>query len=98
MLALADPPTAIFAASDDMALGAINAARERGLRVPEELAIVGFDDIPLTEELTPNLSTIRIPLARMGARVAELLMAPDELAGNGAIDLFPVELVRRASS
>ena len=98
LLSLEYRPTAIFAASDDMALGAINAARERGLRVPDELAIVGFDDIPLTEELTPNLSTIRIPLARMGARVAELLMAPDELLGNGAIDLFPVELVRRSSS
>lgn len=98
LLALDEPPSAIFAASDDLALGAINAARERGMRVPEDLAVVGFDDVPLTEELIPNVSTVRIPLAQMGVRVAELLMAPEEPGACGTIDLFPVELMRRASS
>jgi LacI family transcriptional regulator len=93
------PPTAIFAASDDMAIGAVNAARERGVSVPDGLAIVGFDDIPLTEEITPLISTVRIPLAAMGRRVAELLVDPDLLEEQGGVtEVFPVELIQRSSS
>ena len=62
LLALRDTPTAIFAASDDMAFGALHAARDRGLRVSEDLAVVGFDDIPLAKQLTPLLTTIRAPM------------------------------------
>lgn len=93
------PPTAIFAASDDMAIGAINAARERGARVPGDIAIVGFDDIPLSEEITPLVTTVRIPLAEMGRRVADLLVAPDLLEAQGGVtEVFPVELIQRSSS
>jgi LacI family transcriptional regulator len=99
LLDMADPPTAIFAASDDMAIGAINAARERGIHVPNDLAVVGFDDIPLSEEINPLVSTVRIPLAAMGRRVAELLVDPDRLAAQrGTTEVFPVELIQRASS
>lgn len=100
LLNLPDPPTAIFAASDDMAIGAVNAARNRGLDVPGDLAVVGFDDIPLAAETVPTISTIRIPLAAMGARAAELLLDPDGGAGSedDLIELFPTELVRRMSS
>jgi LacI family transcriptional regulator len=98
-LDLETPPTAIFAASDDMAIGAINAARERGLRVPEDIAIVGFDDIPLSQEINPLVSTVRIPLAEMGQRVAQLLVDPDALAAQGGVtEVFPVELIQRSSS
>jgi LacI family transcriptional regulator len=99
LLDMPDPPTAIFAASDDMAIGAINAARERGIHVPNDLAVVGFDDIPLSEEINPLVSTVRIPLAAMGRRVAELLVDPDRLAAQrGTTEVFPVELIQRASS
>lgn len=98
-LGMPEPPTAIFAASDDMAIGAINAARERGVRVPDDLAVVGFDDIPLSQEINPLVSTVRIPLAEMGRRVAELLVDPEALeAQGGETEIFPVELIQRSSS
>lgn len=71
---LADPPTAIFAANDAMALGAIDAARAHGLRVPEDISVVGFDDIPLASHVHPKLTTLRQPLSAIGdAAVQELL-------------------------
>jgi len=71
---LAEPPTAIFAANDAMALGAIDAARAHGLRVPEDISVVGFDDIPMASHVHPKLTTLRQPLAAIGdAAVQELL-------------------------
>jgi len=67
-----DRPTAIFAGSDMQALGVMEAARERGIRVPEELSIVGYDDIPLARWLTPRLTTVHQPLRRMGEEAARL--------------------------
>jgi len=100
LLDLPDPPSALFAASDDMAIGAVNAARNRGLRIPGDLAVVGFDDIPLADEIVPTISTVRIPLAAMGARAAELLVNPDaQPVGQPAnVETFPTELIRRMSS
>jgi LacI family transcriptional regulator len=98
LLDLPDPPTAIFAASDDMAFGALHAARDRGLRVPDDLAVVGFDDIPLADELTPLLTTIRAPLDDMGIRAAQLLTegaSPDRVPQT---EIRPVVLVQRAST
>jgi LacI family transcriptional regulator len=66
LLSLADPPTAIFAFNDNMAVGAIRVARARGLRVPEELSVVGFDDVELATVVAPALTTIRQPLAELG--------------------------------
>ncbi|GAA4385136.1 substrate-binding domain-containing protein [Agromyces bauzanensis] len=63
-----DRPTAIFAGSDLQALGAIEAARELGLRVPEDVSIVGYDDIPLAQWMTPRLTTVRRASRRRGAR------------------------------
>lgn len=98
LLDLDDPPTAIFAASDDMAIGAIHAARDRGLCLPADLAVVGFDDIPLAEELTPLLTTVRVPLVRMGERAAQLLAAKDRAVAGSEVEVLPVELIRRKSS
>lgn len=98
LLDLDHPPTAIFAASDDMAIGAIHAARDRGLRLPDDLAVVGFDDIPLAEELTPLLTTVRAPLVSMGERAARLLAAKDSLRDSSEVEVLPVELIRRKSS
>jgi LacI family transcriptional regulator len=98
LLSRSDPPTAIFAASDDMAFGALHAARDRGLRVPDDLAVIGFDDIPLAEELTPFLTTIRAPLDAMGVRAARLLALPPEDGRAALVEICPVELVRRDSA
>ncbi len=74
LLALSDPPTAIFASNDLMAFGAMEAAREQGLRLPEDLSIVGFDDIPQATHVHPQLTTVRQPLEEMGYHAALLLL------------------------
>ena len=66
LLGLPDLPTAVFAASDEMAMGVYEAARQRGLRVPEDLSVVGFDDLPQARWTSPPLTTVRQPLSEMG--------------------------------
>ena len=73
LLDLADPPTAIFAGSDQMALGVYEAARQRGLLIPRDLSVVGFDDLPVARWLSPPLTTVRQPLTDMGRVAAEML-------------------------
>jgi LacI family transcriptional regulator, galactose operon repressor len=68
-------PTAIFAGSDYMAYGAISAAEQRGLRVPEDIAVVGFDDNPSSAHMEPALTTVRQPFYEMGRRASEILLA-----------------------
>lgn len=74
LLALPDPPTAIFAGSDEQAMGAYQAARLAGLRIPEDLSVVGFDDLPTCEWLSPPLTTVRQPLEEMGRVAARTLL------------------------
>ena len=74
LLDLPDPPTAIFAFNDNLAIGAIQAARQRGLRVPEDLSVVGFDDVEHATIVTPTLTTVRQPLAEMGRTAVSLLV------------------------
>lgn len=78
MLAAPEPPTAIFAGSDLQALGVLDAARAHGLRVPEDLSIVGYDDIPLAKWVTPRLTTVHQPLRRMGEEAARLAIRLSE--------------------
>jgi DNA-binding LacI/PurR family transcriptional regulator len=66
LLALREPPTAVFAFNDEMAVGTLQAARECGLRVPEDLSIVGFDDAAFASYTTPALTTVRQPLRELG--------------------------------
>jgi LacI family transcriptional regulator len=73
LLDLAEPPTAIFAGSDQQALGVYEAARQRGLRIPQDLSVVGFDDLPTARWVSPPLTTVRQPLADMGRVAAEML-------------------------
>ncbi len=68
-------PTAIFAGSDYMAYGAISAAEQRGLRVPDDVAVVGFDDNPSSAHMEPALTTVRQPFHEMGRRACEILLA-----------------------
>jgi LacI family transcriptional regulator len=69
-----DPPTAIFASSDQMALGVYEAARLRGLRVPDDLSVIGFDDLPEARWSAPPLTTVRQPLADMGGLAARTVL------------------------
>lgn len=73
LLDLSEPPTAIFAGSDQQAFGLYEAARQRGLRVPQDLSVVGFDDLPVTRWVSPPLTTVRQPLAEMGGAAAQML-------------------------
>jgi LacI family transcriptional regulator len=99
LLALPYPPTAIFAANDTLAQAAIDAARQRGISVPNQLSIVGFDDIPLASHLTPPLTTVRQPLLEIGAEASRLLI--NLLQGKDVpaqTCLFQPELVVRGST
>lgn len=74
MLALPSPPTAIFAANDDMAAGVIWAASEAGLAVPRDLSVCGFDDTPMSRQIWPSLTTIHQPCREMGRIAANQLL------------------------
>ncbi len=74
LLALAEPPTAVFVASDMVAIGALRALREQGRRVPEDMAVVGFDDIATSRYLIPALTTVHVPAFGLGWSAAELLI------------------------
>ncbi len=75
LLALAQRPTAIFAANDSMAIGALSALHESGLRVPQDIAVAGFDDIPLARYMNPPLSTVHVDISLLGERAATLLLS-----------------------
>jgi LacI family xylobiose transport system transcriptional regulator len=101
--AASDRPTAIFAGSDMQALGVLEAARERSIRVPEELSVVGYDDIPLARWLTPKLTTVHQPLRRMGEEAASLaIRLADDPIGPGAptprMDLATSLVVRESTA
>jgi LacI family transcriptional regulator len=89
LLELAHPPTAIFAFNDPLAIGAMQAARARNLRVPQDLSIVGFDDTAEAELVTPALTTVRQPLAEMGRMAVSLLT---RLLENRPFEALHVEL------
>ena len=74
LLALPEPPTAIFASNDVMAMGAMDAVRNRGLRIPEDISIIGFDDIPQASLIHPALTTINQPLEKMGRVATQMLL------------------------
>lgn len=74
LLALGDPPTAIFAANDDMAAGVLMAAHRRGLGVPDDLSVSGFDDAETASAMWPKLTTIRQPIAEMAATAASRII------------------------
>jgi LacI family repressor for deo operon, udp, cdd, tsx, nupC, and nupG len=99
LLALSSRPTAIFASNDEMAIGAIRAARDGGLRIPADLSIMGFDDIRFAAYVDPPLSTIRQPGQEIGRRAMEMLVRI--MAGKPLEErriLLPTELVVRGST
>jgi LacI family transcriptional regulator len=99
LMRLGDPPTAIFAANDDMAAGVIRAAALLGVAVPGRLSVAGCDDISLARQLCPTLTTIRQPLSRMAERAALVLIgnAHEELPLQGA-EVVPATIEIREST
>jgi LacI family transcriptional regulator len=96
---LPDPPTAIFAASDVIAIGVISMVHELGLEIPHDVAVVGFDDVPMSRFMTPPLTTARLPANELGRRAGEMLL--DCIRGNDLDTrqlLLDTELVVRMSS
>lgn len=89
--------TAVFAAADLTAAAVLGAVRATGRRIPDDISLVGFDDIPLAEFLDPPLTTIRVPAEQVGLAIGEALL--DRLSGNleARRTILPVELVTRAS-
>ena len=98
LLALKEPPTAVFAASDMMAVGAIKAMEDAGLRCPDDVAVVGVDDIQLAELVSPALTTVRQDKRALGVAAARsLVQLIDDAVAAPHVSVLPVELVVRQS-
>ena len=78
LLRTGEPPSAVLCANDLIALGVLRAARELGLKIPADLSIVGFNDVPRSDLLDPPLTTVHVPQHEMGVRAANLLIAAIE--------------------
>jgi DNA-binding LacI/PurR family transcriptional regulator len=92
-------PTAVLAGNDILAVGALSTIRRRGLRIPADVAIIGFDDFEFTRYVDPTLTTVRLPAYEMGRRAAELLI--NHLTGKPAAErqiVLPTELIVRQSA
>ena len=101
LLDLGEPPTAIFAGSDLQALGVYEAARPRGVRIPEDLSVVGYDDLRIARWVGPPLTTIRQPLTEMAETAARMLirMSEDpEAPVNQRFDLATSLVVRESTA
>ncbi len=99
LLDLSEPPTAVFAVNDLAAQGALHALADAGLRVPEDVSVVGFNDMFHATYITPRLTTMQVPARAMGARAVERLLAMilDDVWPESPL-LLPVTLVERESS
>jgi LacI family transcriptional regulator len=99
-IAAAEPrPDAVFACNDMMAIGCLFALKDAGLQVPQDIALAGFDDIPIARYLTPPLSTVRVRIAELGAQALERLVEEiaDRAVSDARIQTFRTELVIRSS-
>ena len=92
-------PTAVVAGNDQIAVGAIDALRERGLRCPEDVSVVGFNDMPFVDKLSPPLTTVRVPHTDVGAEAARILLRwMVQRVASSSTTTLPVELVVRGST
>jgi len=100
LLALPVPPTAVFAANDTIAIGAMEAAEEMGCRVPEDIAIIGFDDIPEAQWVRPKLTTVAQYPAEMGQKLAQALFERIDAENDSPGQVFevPCRFIERESA
>ncbi len=96
LLDLPIPPTAVFALNDDMALGVMQAARQRGLQLPDDLSIIGFDDLPTAAHVWPNLTSVHLPIRQMGALASAKLLAALKRVSVDEEEVLPVLIVRQS--
>jgi LacI family transcriptional regulator len=97
LLQMEPRPTAIFAGNDEMATGVLQAARQLGIPVPEQLSVVGFDDFQIAERVWPTLTTVRAPTREIGRLAAARLMGRDDERGQPNKDRIPALVVRASS-
>lgn len=97
LLDLPDPPSAIFAANDDMATGVFSVVQARGLRIPRDISICGFDDMPVSRQVFPPLTTIHQPAREMGHVATAELIKSIRRPGSGAMVRMPYSLCLRGS-
>jgi LacI family transcriptional regulator len=88
--------TAIFALNDPMAIGALAALRERQIAVPDDISVAGFDNIAMTQDVTPPLSTVHVPMVEIGVRAMELVLQPQ--TSELRVDYCPTTVILRAST
>jgi LacI family transcriptional regulator len=98
LLAVPDPPTAVFAVTDMVALGLAGAARQLGMRIPDDLAIVGYNDIPLASRVSPGLTTMHVPIHEFGSVAVRLLLEQLESESVGRRVRFTPDLIVRDST
>lgn len=96
-LDLAEPPTAIFASSDYLAIGAVTALRDRAIAIPTQMSLIGFDDMPLGALLTPPLTAIRQPVEALGRQGFQVLLSLLNGEATPMLTRLPVDLIRRQS-
>ncbi|MCM3619000.1 LacI family transcriptional regulator [Sutcliffiella horikoshii] len=98
LLSLEDPPTAVYAAGDNMAIGAMKAIREQGLSVPEDISVIGFDDIEIAKHIAPPLTTVKQDMDQIGSNAADLLLEQiNEKKKISKAITIPVQLMIRES-
>ena len=98
LLSMTEMPTAVIGLNDSLAFGALLEAQRQGLKVPSDLSIVGFDDLDFAAELTPSLTTVRIPAAEIGVATAEYLLAQIENKSVSRTVQIPANLIVRDST
>jgi LacI family transcriptional regulator len=99
LLARPDRPTAIFAGNDEMASGVYGAAHELGIRIPDDLSLVGFDDAPIATRMWPAMTSVRLPVREMGKAAAEkLFVTPKEAATAPAAEFTPALIERQSTA
>jgi LacI family transcriptional regulator len=98
MLANKRPPTAVFCANDIQAIGALYECRDAGMDIPRDMSIVGFDDIPISSYMSPQLTTIRVPADEMGSRAARAIISAIETGHDVAPCELPTDLIVRSTT
>jgi LacI family transcriptional regulator len=99
LLGREDRPTAIFAGNDEMASGVYGAAHELGIRIPDDLSLIGFDDAPIASRMWPAMTSVRLPVREMGKAAAEMLFArPKEPAKAPAAEFTPTLIERQSTA
>ena len=99
LLGRPDRPTAIFAGNDEMASGVYGAAHELGIRIPDDLSIIGFDDAPIATRMWPAMTSVRLPVREMGRAAAEkLFVKPKEAAKAPPRNSLPTLIERQSTA